>query len=94
MAELRVETPIITELKLLLRDIIKTVLFFSNFSTMYFIVFFQIMHKIIDLGYAKDVDQGSLCTSFVGTLQYLVRHYYFFKCIRIVLLGLARWCSG
>lgn len=34
----------------------------------------QIMHKIIDLGYAKDVDQGSLCTSFVGTLQYLVRH--------------------
>uniref|UniRef100_A0A8C4LV23 Inhibitor of nuclear factor kappa-B kinase subunit alpha n=1 Tax=Equus asinus asinus TaxID=83772 RepID=A0A8C4LV23_EQUAS len=31
----------------------------------------KIMHKIIDLGYAKDVDQGSLCTSFVGTLQYL-----------------------
>lgn len=29
------------------------------------------IHKIIDLGYAKDVDQGSLCTSFVGTLQYL-----------------------
>uniref|UniRef100_A0A8C7IK11 Inhibitor of nuclear factor kappa-B kinase subunit alpha n=1 Tax=Oncorhynchus kisutch TaxID=8019 RepID=A0A8C7IK11_ONCKI len=27
--------------------------------------------KIIDLGYAKDLDQGSLCTSFVGTLQYL-----------------------
>uniref|UniRef100_A0A8C1ZCE7 Inhibitor of nuclear factor kappa-B kinase subunit alpha n=1 Tax=Cyprinus carpio TaxID=7962 RepID=A0A8C1ZCE7_CYPCA len=26
---------------------------------------------IIDLGYAKDLDQGSLCTSFVGTLQYL-----------------------
>uniref|UniRef100_A0A8C8MFV7 Inhibitor of nuclear factor kappa-B kinase subunit alpha n=1 Tax=Oncorhynchus tshawytscha TaxID=74940 RepID=A0A8C8MFV7_ONCTS len=24
-----------------------------------------------DLGYAKDLDQGSLCTSFVGTLQYL-----------------------
>lgn len=35
------------------------------------------MHKIIDLGYAKDVDQGSLCTSFVGTLQYLVRHVLF-----------------
>lgn len=33
----------------------------------------QIVHKIIDLGYAKDLDQGSLCTSFVGTLQYLVR---------------------
>uniref|UniRef100_A0A2K6BN81 IkappaB kinase n=1 Tax=Macaca nemestrina TaxID=9545 RepID=A0A2K6BN81_MACNE len=31
----------------------------------------SIIHKIIDLGYAKDVDQGSLCTSFVGTLQYL-----------------------
>ncbi|XP_063814714.1 inhibitor of nuclear factor kappa-B kinase subunit alpha [Pseudophryne corroboree] len=29
------------------------------------------VHKIIDLGYAKDLDQGSLCTSFVGTLQYL-----------------------
>lgn len=34
------------------------------------------MHKIIDLGYAKDVDQGSLCTSFVGTLQYLVSHFF------------------
>uniref|UniRef100_A0A4W6DVB9 Inhibitor of nuclear factor kappa-B kinase subunit alpha n=1 Tax=Lates calcarifer TaxID=8187 RepID=A0A4W6DVB9_LATCA len=32
----------------------------------------KIVHKIIDLGYAKDLDQGSLCTSFVGTLQYLV----------------------
>ncbi|KAG8008775.1 Inhibitor of nuclear factor kappa-B kinase subunit alpha, partial [Nibea albiflora] len=31
----------------------------------------QLVHKIIDLGYAKDLDQGSLCTSFVGTLQYL-----------------------
>ncbi|XP_053306966.1 inhibitor of nuclear factor kappa-B kinase subunit alpha [Spea bombifrons] len=29
------------------------------------------LHKIIDLGYAKDLDHGSLCTSFVGTLQYL-----------------------
>lgn len=35
-------------------------------------VFLQLVHKIIDLGYAKDLDQGSLCTSFVGTLQYLV----------------------
>lgn len=34
---------------------------------------FQLIHKIIDLGYAKELDQGSLCTSFVGTLQYLVR---------------------
>ncbi|XP_037541229.1 inhibitor of nuclear factor kappa-B kinase subunit alpha [Nematolebias whitei] len=31
----------------------------------------KIVHKVIDLGYAKDLDQGSLCTSFVGTLQYL-----------------------
>ncbi|KAG8552630.1 hypothetical protein GDO81_004616 [Engystomops pustulosus] len=31
----------------------------------------KVVHKIIDLGYAKDLDQGSLCTSFVGTLQYL-----------------------
>ncbi|KAM3606237.1 uncharacterized protein V6R79_013243 [Siganus canaliculatus] len=31
----------------------------------------KIVHKLIDLGYAKDLDQGSLCTSFVGTLQYL-----------------------
>lgn len=31
----------------------------------------EFLHKIIDLGYAKDLDQGSLCTSFVGTLQYL-----------------------
>ncbi|XP_062382309.1 inhibitor of nuclear factor kappa-B kinase subunit alpha-like isoform X2 [Sardina pilchardus] len=31
----------------------------------------RLTHKIIDLGYAKDLDEGSLCTSFVGTLQYL-----------------------
>ncbi|XP_059215949.1 inhibitor of nuclear factor kappa-B kinase subunit alpha-like isoform X2 [Centropristis striata] len=31
----------------------------------------KLIHKIIDLGYAKDLEQGSLCTSFVGTLQYL-----------------------
>jgi hypothetical protein len=30
------------------------------------------VYKIIDLGYAKELDQGSVCTSFVGTLQYLV----------------------
>ena len=33
------------------------------------------MYKIIDLGYAKELDQGSVCTSFVGTLQYLVRSF-------------------
>ncbi|KAK3566086.1 hypothetical protein QTP86_025538 [Hemibagrus guttatus] len=32
----------------------------------------RLIHKIIDLGYAKELDQSSLCTSFVGTLQYLV----------------------
>uniref|UniRef100_A0A8C1NY66 IkappaB kinase n=1 Tax=Cyprinus carpio TaxID=7962 RepID=A0A8C1NY66_CYPCA len=32
----------------------------------------RLVHKIIDLGYAKELDQSSLCTSFVGTLQYLV----------------------
>jgi len=37
----------------------------------------QLVHKIIDLGYAKDLDQGSLCTSFVGTLQYLVRSFLY-----------------
>lgn len=29
------------------------------------------IYKIIDLGYAKEFDQSSLCNSFVGTLQYL-----------------------
>ncbi|XP_064601386.1 inhibitor of nuclear factor kappa-B kinase subunit alpha-like [Liolophura sinensis] len=31
----------------------------------------RIVYKLIDLGYAKELDQGSVCTSFVGTLQYL-----------------------
>ncbi|XP_076005688.1 inhibitor of nuclear factor kappa-B kinase subunit beta [Genypterus blacodes] len=31
----------------------------------------RLIHKIIDLGYAKELDQSSLCMSFVGTLQYL-----------------------
>lgn len=31
----------------------------------------KVIYKLIDLGYAKELDQGSLCTSFVGTLQYL-----------------------
>ncbi|XP_052780366.1 inhibitor of nuclear factor kappa-B kinase subunit alpha-like [Mya arenaria] len=31
----------------------------------------RVIYKIIDLGYAKELDQGSVCTSFVGTLQYL-----------------------
>ena len=32
----------------------------------------QIVYKLIDLGYAKELDQGSLATTFVGTLKYLV----------------------
>lgn len=43
------------------------------FSVLILCCVFQLIHKIIDLGYAKELDQGSLCTSFVGTLQYLVR---------------------
>lgn len=31
----------------------------------------MVVYKLIDLGYAKELDQGSVCTSFVGTLQYL-----------------------
>lgn len=31
----------------------------------------RLIHKIIDLGYAKELDHTSLCVSFVGTLQYL-----------------------
>ncbi|CAG0890779.1 unnamed protein product [Darwinula stevensoni] len=30
-----------------------------------------IVYKLIDLGYAKELDQSSACTSFVGTVQYL-----------------------
>ena len=35
-------------------------------------VVLQKVYKLIDLGYAKDLEQGSVCTSFVGTMQYLV----------------------
>nr|CAD7200612.1 unnamed protein product [Timema douglasi] len=31
----------------------------------------KVSYKLIDLGYAKELDQSSLCSSFVGTLQYL-----------------------
>lgn len=44
----------------------------SNYKFIPACFFFQLIHKIIDLGYAKELDQSSLCTSFVGTLQYLV----------------------
>ena len=61
-----------------LQSIIRTLFpFIFKFFSHLILTVLQIMHKIIDLGYAKDVDQGSLCTSFVGTLQYLVRHILF-----------------
>ncbi|XP_064458455.1 inhibitor of nuclear factor kappa-B kinase subunit alpha-like [Ornithodoros turicata] len=31
----------------------------------------EVVYKLIDLGYAKELDQNSICSSFVGTLQYL-----------------------
>lgn len=31
----------------------------------------RVVYKLIDLGYAKDLTKDSVCTSFVGTLQYL-----------------------
>lgn len=31
----------------------------------------KVVYKLIDLGYAKELDQGSLATTFVGTLKYL-----------------------
>ncbi|XP_022110319.1 inhibitor of nuclear factor kappa-B kinase subunit alpha-like [Acanthaster planci] len=31
----------------------------------------QFIYKLTDLGYAKDLDQGSVASTFVGTLQYL-----------------------
>jgi len=37
----------------------------------------QILYKLIDLGYAKDLTNDSICTSFVGTLQYLVSLLFF-----------------
>ncbi|KAK3888835.1 hypothetical protein Pcinc_007144 [Petrolisthes cinctipes] len=37
------------------------------------------VHKLIDLGYAKELDQGSVCTSFVGTLQYLAPELFLSK---------------
>lgn len=35
----------------------------------------RLIHKIIDLGYAKELDQSSICVSFVGTLQYLAPEF-------------------
>lgn len=40
---------------------------------------FQTVYKLIDLGYAKELDQSSVCTSFVGTLQYLAPELFLSK---------------
>jgi serine/threonine protein kinase len=37
------------------------------------------VYKLIDLGYAKELDQSSICTSFVGTLQYLAPELFMSK---------------
>ena len=41
----------------------------------YFIIcimsLFQVVYKLTDFGYAKQYDQSSMCTSFVGTMQYV-----------------------
>lgn len=44
---------------------------YLSFS-MFYIFALQVVYKLIDLGYAKELDQGSLASTFVGTLKYLV----------------------
>ncbi|CAG4961623.1 unnamed protein product [Colias eurytheme] len=39
----------------------------------------KIAYKIIDLGYAKEIDSNSICASFVGTLQYLAPEIFYSK---------------
>ncbi|CAH2230109.1 jg19583 [Pararge aegeria aegeria] len=39
----------------------------------------KITYKIIDLGYAKEIDSNSICASFVGTLQYLAPELFYSK---------------
>ena len=36
-------------------------------------------YKLIDLGYAKELEYTSVCTSFVGTLQYLAPELFLSK---------------
>ena len=43
------------------------------------ISYLQIVYKLIDLGYAKELDHSSVCTSFVGTLQYLAPELFLSK---------------
>lgn len=39
----------------------------------------QVAYKLIDLGYAKEIDSNSICASFVGTLQYLAPEILYSK---------------
>ena len=39
----------------------------------------QTRYKLIDLGYAKELEYTSVCTSFVGTLQYLAPELFLSK---------------
>ncbi|CAH2090152.1 unnamed protein product [Euphydryas editha] len=39
----------------------------------------KVTYKIIDLGYAKEIDSNSICASFVGTLQYLAPELFYSK---------------
>lgn len=44
------------------------------------------VYKLIDLGYAKELDQGSLASTFVGTLKYLVcAHWKIFMTIILII---------
>ena len=36
----------------------------------------QVIYKLTDFGYAKEYDNSSVCTSLVGTVQYVVRGEY------------------
>lgn len=39
----------------------------------------RVTYKLIDLGYAKEIDSNSICASFVGTLQYLAPELLYSK---------------
>lgn len=39
----------------------------------------NVIYKLIDLGYAKEIDSNSICASFVGTLQYLAPEILYSK---------------
>lgn len=39
----------------------------------------KVVYKLIDLGYAKELDSKSICASFVGTLQYLAPEILYSK---------------